>query len=241
MLHFSGCNIERSKHLHRVEAFLTTHVADVFCAQEVCQRDLPWLENLFGQKAIFVPQRLHAAEVELEPMGIALISRRPLHDVEIVNVDGSPLGDAFVDEHQHRERMIFATVRDAAGAPYRVGTTHFAVTEDGQVTQQQMASVRHVLDRVADQTAHHGGVILTGDFNAPRGREAFDTLAATLTDAIPPEHDSSLDPVLHTRAGTKPQRMVDGLFHTPDYRLEYVRLHQGISDHKAITALVYYA
>ncbi len=32
--------------------------------------------------------------------------------------------------------------------------------------------------------------------------------------------------------------MVDGLFSTPDYAVSEARLHQGVSDHCAITAVV---
>jgi endonuclease/exonuclease/phosphatase family metal-dependent hydrolase len=79
-------------------------------------------------------------------------------------------------------------------------------------------------------------LVLCGDFNAPRGKEIFSRLAAHWTDHVPLAHTTSLDPVLH-RAGAL-QLMVDGIFSTPDYDVSGVRLHQGVSDHCAITARI---
>jgi endonuclease/exonuclease/phosphatase family metal-dependent hydrolase len=77
--------------------------------------------------------------------------------------------------------------------------------------------------------------ILTGDFNAPRGRATWDTLAAKYKDNIPARYTSSIDP--SHRAGESPY-VVDGIFTTPEYEARNVELHEGISDHKAVTATV---
>ena len=66
--------------------------------------------------------------------------------------------------------------------------------------------------------------------------EIFGRLAAQWTDHIPPTYATSLDPALH-RAGPL-QLMVDGIFATADYGVSEVVLHQGVSDHCAITARV---
>jgi endonuclease/exonuclease/phosphatase family metal-dependent hydrolase len=77
-------------------------------------------------------------------------------------------------------------------------------------------------------------IILCGDFNAPRGREIFSRLAKRWHDNVPLHYVTSIDPKLH-RAGPL-QLMVDGVFSTTDYRVRNVVLHQGVSDHCAITA-----
>ena len=51
-----------------------------------------------------------------------------------------------------------------------------------------------------------------------------------------PRTRTSLDPVLH-RAGPL-QLMVDGVFSTDDYSVSEVTLHQGVSDHCAITCTI---
>ena len=79
-------------------------------------------------------------------------------------------------------------------------------------------------------------MVLTGDFNAPRGGTIFDLLARTWQDCIPQDVTTSIDPVLH-RAGAL-TLMVDGLFTTPHYHATEVQLHTGLSDHQAITASI---
>ena len=76
---------------------------------------------------------------------------------------------------------------------------------------------------------------ICGDFNAPRGRPTWDAIAAKYKDNIPEHYKSSID-AMH-RAGALPY-LVDGIFTTPGYRADNVELHEGISDHKAITATI---
>jgi endonuclease/exonuclease/phosphatase family metal-dependent hydrolase len=80
-------------------------------------------------------------------------------------------------------------------------------------------------------------LILCGDFNAPRGGEIFKMLADKYKDNIPPEYDSSLDTELH-RIGKIKKLMVDGLFTTSAYIVSDVKLSEGVSDHKAVTAII---
>lgn len=77
-------------------------------------------------------------------------------------------------------------------------------------------------------------LVLCGDFNAPRGGPIFSQFAERWRDCIPQHIATSIDPDLH-RAGAL-QLMVDGLFTTADFAVSNVRMHCGVSDHKAITA-----
>jgi len=82
-----------------------------------------------------------------------------------------------------------------------------------------------------------GETVLTGDFNAPRGREIFSHIASVFKDNVPDHVSVSLDP-LHHRAGALPY-MVDGIFSTPGYRVTEVEQHFGLSDHTAFSATVF--
>ena len=88
-----------------------------------------------------------------------------------------------------------------------------------------------------DCGAYRSRLVLCGDFNAPRGGEIFTRLATQSRDNVPSHYVTSIDPKLH-RAGPL-QLMVDGLFSTDGYRLSEVVLHNGVSDHCTITAVVH--
>jgi endonuclease/exonuclease/phosphatase family metal-dependent hydrolase len=101
----------------------------------------------------------------------------------------------------------------------------------GDVTEKQTQDLKAllaILEKIPE-------FVLTGDFNAPRGRETGDTIAAKYKDNIPEHYTSSIDP-MH-RAGELPY-VVDGIFTTPQYLASNVELHLGVSDHKAVTATI---
>ena len=62
--------------------------------------------------------------------------------------------------------------------------------------------------------------------------EIFSAFTKHLTDNLPPEIDSTLDPVLHRVPGL--HLAVDTIFSTPEYVVKKVRTIAGVSDHKAI-------
>ena len=95
----------------------------------------------------------------------------------------------------------------------------------------QTAAVQRLADMV-----RHRSVVLTGDFNAPRGGPIFAAVADVLTDCVPPDIMTSIDPLLH-RAGAL-ELMVDGLFSSRDYRVSEVRMHSGLSDHQGLSARI---
>ena len=112
-----------------------------------------------------------------------------------------------------------------------IATTHFPWTPDGQERAFQHKAVRRLLDAVRGQA-----VVLTGDFNAPRGGPIFAAVARVLTDCIPARVTSSIDPHLHR--GGPLSLMVDGMFASKHYTISDVRMHTGLSDHQAISACI---
>lgn len=251
MLTVASINTEHRHGVRRVKAFLRHHQPDVMLLQEVCYSDVFEYARHLGLQhtgVAYAPISYirHAAEPHAKPdkLGLAILSRVPLEDIRHCDLLGrtpDPRDTRRIEGNHIQQNMLLATVQDAAGHSYRIATTHLDVTCHGAVTLRQLLSVTHLLNIAQREASAHGGLLLAGDFNAPRGRQAFNRMTKVFTDNIPPEYDSSLDPVLHTRAGHKPQRMVDGLFTTPEYRVEDVQLHCGVSDHQAITAKVFHA
>jgi len=245
-LRVASINIERSRHLARVEGFLRRQQPHVLCLQELCARDIPFFEGLFGQRLHYAPMMLHPAEEELEPVGVGLVATTALAEVAEHYYVGSraavrPIAFRNVRAEPGRPPQktavpgsICNAVVAATVGGFRIATTHLTVTPHGTSTPRQRADARALLVHARAQAAAHGGLLLTGDFNAPRGRATFSLIAQNFVDGVPPHHTTSIDGALH-RAGPIPF-MVDGLFHTPSYRLENAALHTGVSDHMALTA-----
>lgn len=230
-LRFVSLNIEQDRHLDSVERFLIETAPDVVCLQEVTGRGFERLTRATGWEGTMEPQILTPAGGDA--WGVAILSRLPLHDVRRDLYNGSsaePL-QAWADHDQAtiRRWLLRATVAQD-GLPFRVATTHFVWTHDGEADDLQRSALKRVLDLLADEPE----LVLAGDFNAPRGGEIFGILAGRYRDNIPEHYRTSLDPVLH-RAGHL-ERMVDGLFTSGFYRTQNVRLVPGVSDHQAIVA-----
>jgi exonuclease III len=241
----ASINIEMRKHLQEFQAFLKAQQPDVLCLQELAEPDIGLFEDMFGQKMLFVPTTIHPIEGgpgqgEDAVMGIALIARAPLQNTSVAYYSGTPDnlktirfyqedGELRVDPSTIHNQLITATV-----GGMRIGTTHFTWSPNGQSTALQMQDVGKLIALAKAEAAQHNGLVFCGDFNAPRGRTTFGRIAAEFTDAIPAHYTGSIDGTFH-RAGNLPY-MVDGLFHTPNYKAEDVTLHTGISDHMAITA-----
>jgi endonuclease/exonuclease/phosphatase family metal-dependent hydrolase len=234
-------NIERSNHLRRVEKFLKWYQPDVLCLQELCERDIPFFEDFMGNKLHYVPMCLHPAEEEIQPIGIGLIAWGALQDVSVDCYHGQlePLqtisnvtdadGYTYADNTTISNSLLSGTYQG-----FRIATTHLNVTRDGASTPAQLASAAKLIKAAKAQSKREGGLLMCGDFNAPRGRETFSLIAKEFSDGIPPHYTSSLDPILHRAAPL--DLMVDGLFHTKSYKLEQAALHTDISDHCALTA-----
>jgi len=231
-------NIERSKHLSRVGAFLRGHAPDVTCLQEVVADDVDLLGEQVGYPhRFFIPMCRFPEPSGARPIGIAILSRQAFTSSEEIRYAGGGNGGDVLDRSSEEAR--FRTNRYSVGLvaialhglSFTIATTHFPWSDHARTLDFQRSACDRLLDLLSDRS-----LVLCGDFNAPRSKEIFSRLAARWTDHVPSTYTTSLDPDLH-RAGSL-QLMVDGVFSTPDYDMGAVTLHQGVSDHCAITAQI---
>lgn len=227
-------NIERSRHLDRVVAFLRREQPDAVCLQELSEGDVGSLQAATGlAHAHYVPMAVHPADGK--PFGVGILSRTPFISAGHIMYGGTGDGTLAFDRSTPESRLEscrYVAVQAkilAGGHALALATTHFPWTPDGGARPFQWACVRRLIDSLRDQP-----LVLCGDFNAPRGGQIFAELAATWRDCIPPHVTTSLDPLLH-RAGPL-DLMVDGLFVSPHYDVSDVQLQAGVSDHQAVVA-----
>lgn len=231
-LNVASINVEGQKHRPRILAFLEREKPDVLCMQELHPEDVPDYEAYFNQKMLYVPVNDHG---RMSRIGIGIIANRPLYNTRICDYTGHP-EPQDIDPMQISEMLAFATVLDGS-TEYRIGTTHMRVTRDGESTPAQMDSVHHLLAVTQREAESHRGLLLTGDFNAPRGNPAFQRLADVFIDGVPAHYKTSLDPELHYAAHKKLERMVDGFF-LKRYQARGVKLEAGVSDHQAVVGKI---
>ena len=225
-------NIELDKHLDRIIPFLKKKKPDVVCLDEVLQKDVAHLEKELGMRSEYEPTLLWDTEQGSEPWGAAIFSAHKLADVRKDYYHGEPgvLHRQMSGETQLGNRLLLSAEVTFGKTPYRVGIVHFIWTPDGQPTNFQ----RNSLAKLLEILVRFPDIVFCGDFNAPRGGEIFSKIAEKYIDWIPKEYTTSIDGQFH-RAGALPY-MVDGLFSTPHYRAENVRLVSGVSDHMAVVA-----
>jgi len=234
-------NIEAHKHLEsRILPFLVAEKPDFVSLQEVFEVDIPVLEKTLGMKSRFLPQaNVTQASIHLPdplgPWGVAQFTYLPVIDEGDFYYYGQddhvPTFFENNDPNSMNRGFLWQTV-EYQGQHYTLGTTHFTWSPDGSSTPEQQRDLNSLLAGLNSLP----GLVFSGDMNAPRGGSTFAQLAALYTDNIPAHVTTSIDGELH-RAGAL-ELMVDGLFSTPGYRISEVEVVGGVSDHKAITALV---
>jgi len=231
-------NIERSKQLDRVLPFLASRMPEVACIQELYESDIPKLSHALGDAPfVFTPMTRHIRETPPEIMGVGIFSRLPIRASAVDFYGGDP---AHIPELDQKDPKTFNNKNfpllhcdiEKAGMIFRIATTHFRWTPDGEADDLQRTDMKALLG-ILDSA---GEFVLTGDFNAPRGKEIFGMLANRYKDNIPEKYLSSLDPELHRAKGLK--LMVDGIFSTPGYIVSNVEMVSGVSDHCALVASV---
>ncbi len=238
-------NCEGHKHLvQRVIPFLQQEQPDVLNLQEIFAVDIPLLQQATGMQVVqYVPL---ANVVELSrhtahawgAWGICQFSRLPVRDAHhafYFQTDHQPevLPLFMKDENPNNlDRAVSMMTVTKDDVDYKIATTHFTWSVKGESTLDQLrdlAALFQLLDA-------EGELVISGDFNAPRGFETFARLAARYVDNIPLQYTTSLDENWH-KAG-KLELMVDGLFSSSSYHCDTVRLQAGVSDHMAIVANV---
>jgi len=227
-------NIEGHKHLDKIIPFLRQERPDVLCLQEVFEADTLLLQKELGMaESMFTPLCFFSQDDSpLKPFGIAMASRLPCRRVAEKYYSGSreTLKAHIVGDMATRHgALLYATLVEQ-GKEMNIGTVHFTYSPLGEADKRQRQDLKAllaILESIPD-------IAFCGDFNAPRGKEIFDAIAQRYKDNIPAGYHTSIDGALH-RSGPLPY-MVDGLFTTPHYAAENVRLVDSVSDHCAIVA-----
>lgn len=211
-----------------------TEKPDIVLLQEVFEGSLEQIRNAIGGQVVFSRLcrfSLTDREVDAEPWGIAIASKWPISDVKEDYYHGSREtsntvflnGRGLVDAHS----LLQASV-ERGSVRFNLATTYFTWVRGADPSKEQLEDFKR-LAVLLDQTQD---IILTGDFNSPRGYPIYDSLAKRYRDNVPLEVDTTLDP------GVRPehtwQYVVDGFFTSEHYRVENVRMVQGLSDHKGI-------
>jgi endonuclease/exonuclease/phosphatase family metal-dependent hydrolase len=239
-------NIEGPKNLDRILPFLEREAPDVFCTQELFQSDIDRISGLFSEKIVFEPMAIYGrggfvsdgekGQGEQGPMGLGIFSNLPVRSSQKTYFYGDPrtLPIHLATDMNTLNRLVVSAKLEKEGVIFNVATTHFTRSKDGGIDEVQ----RHDLPKLLQILGKLDGFVLAGDFNAPRGGEVFDTIAARYKDNIPKKYVSSLDPELHRIGQLDIKFMVDGLFTTPGYVAEDVRLVDGLSDHMAIVSYI---
>ena len=226
-------NIERDKHIPNVIALIEKERPEVICLQEVQEPDFEMLKKRFDFQGFFVSmmtyKRIVAGKETLIKQGNVIFTTLNLLKAESSFYFGkgnSPLYKGY----NTIDRVLVVGLVEKNKKKYTLTTTHFTRADDGGVNDEQRRDLKKLLKLVEQQ----GELVLCGDFNAPRGREIFDTISKQLKDNIPPQIKTTLDPKIH-KAGPLPY-VVDFLWSTSHYSVQNVRIIDGVSDHMAILA-----
>ena len=230
-------NIEGHKHLNRIIPFFKQQLPDVICLQEVFKEDLNKLKSNLYPHVFFIPtwrvsQTKHKGLTKGSKLwGIAVLARVPIRlvfkkyysfGIKIPRFTGPGKSSKCL--------LVVSAFKD--NTSYIIGTTHFTWTPDGKTSALQLTHLKRLL-KILHPFKH---LILTGDFNAPRGLEIHQKLTSLFTDHIPKDIKTTVDPKLHyanrKRSNTL-QTVVDYIFSTPEYQVK-TKVQCGLSDHCAI-------
>lgn len=225
-------NIEQNKHFDRILPFLSELKPDVVCLQELREPDIPRIAETLGAEHFFIPMMRRVRNEVGTPEGIAIFSRLPVQHKYATYYAGT---GEIVDFDLKRKRDtqsygVAVCEVNKNGVIFKIATTHFTWTPDGQPSEDQrkdMKALLAVLQTLDD-------VVISGDFNAPRGGEMFAQLAERFKDNVPSHYVSSLDRNIHPAGHL--DRMVDGIFSTNGYEVSNVVMIDGLSDHCALVA-----
>jgi len=231
-------NIEGSRHLARVVPFLENEKPDIVCLQELNEKDIPHILDALGETAVYVftPMVRRMVEGSILAQGSGVFSLLPFRDTlarHYTDIHGLDHIYDHSDIHQnHKTQTCAVTGADIETDDgfIRILTTHFTWSVGGEADEYQRKDVQELLSVLSPL----GDFVLTGDFNAPRGREIFTTIAERYEDNVPAKYTTSIDGALH-RAGDLPY-MVDGIFSTSAYEVTDVEMICGVSDHCALIA-----
>lgn len=263
MLKIISLNLVLNKHFSKNIPFLKKEKPDVLCVQELFKKDIQYIkDNLGFQSAFFAPMyfvpyfdyedprsrtdiydianKIAAGkdvnEYDLQEVGIGIFSNKELKN-ELIDYF-NPLTDGRVQLHDAARREetvpgpLLSVLLDDDGRTIRIVNTHFTWSGKGEANDLQRADIEALLGILSNLE----DCVLCGDFNAPRGDEIYTKICGKFKDNIPLDCDSTIDSNFHRAGNIK--YVVDGIFSTPEYTVSDVRICDGVSDHKAIVAMV---
>lgn len=226
-------NIEGDKHLDKIISFLKKEDADIACIQEAIKDNIETLKGNIYRHYSYAPMLTMNRPPGMPSKGLLiLIKDKPMKTEATYYVGSANALPIFDDDPTLENRALVTTCVQKDNSFFNVSTTHFTWSLDGETTKKQMqhfALLKNLLNNKND-------LILCGDFNAPRGKEIFTQLSSMYKDNIPSHITSTIDPALHHVKNI--EFVVDGLFTSPHYEVENIRVVEGISDHKGIVAII---
>lgn len=235
-------NIEKDRHFKEIIEFYKKEKPDVFCVQELLEKDVDLLKKELGMDCIFQACRYetksHYSDSIGLKQGVAIFSKNIVASGSIFYFGNQEeIEKEFNPEIKNNsEALVWADIKDSDGEVYRYLVVHLPVTFKGESSPLQLEA----LDGLFKKLDPLGEFVLCGDMNAPRGGETFTRLAKKYKDNIPPTYTTSIDKNLHRVGPEKfiPEGMqyymVDGLFTTHSYKASSIKLVDGLSDHMAV-------
>lgn len=225
-------NIEAEVNIKEVEKFLSLERPDFFCVQEVTENIfLKWKQRFF-KDAFFAPMVLGFNE-PFGRWGLAIFSMYKISSAEVITYDKFKNDyKEFKGTRSERPVAKLLAVDFENIDNLRIATTHFTWCANSIVSYQQKVNVNYLISIIKNYT----NLILTGDFNSPRGEYVFNNLSTIMKDNTPSYWRTTLDPEKHRSRGIN--IVVDGIFSKGSYKLFDVRQKFGVSDHCAIVAKI---
>ncbi len=253
-------NIEGDKHIETITRLFDSEKADVICLCEVAESNAQKWAEMFGYEFVFSPL-FNSSDGK---HGSAILSKKPILESSNLRYDDNGRDDllfiTFNNDHistdykRPKDRFLYhyalltATIKSDEGKKVTISTTHFPVTD-----HFALGLPDHVYNKLSDiEEVNHtrmlfdkfmsnirsipNPIIFTADINNPRGEYIYDTLAHELIDLTPRDTISTIDPDLHYRKGLS--LVVDTIMISHDIQAEKVEVVSGVSDHKAIVALL---
>lgn len=225
-------NIEYDRHLDRIIPFLKEQQPDVILLQEVLRKDVDILEEATGQKGVFTVQNILSFEHGDFLFGMLILSGLPILKKETIYYSGDDihLVRMHTGEPEKTTRALSIIEVLKGDQRYCLVNIHFTWSPKSRpnaVQHQDLKSVLQHLSKIPE-------FILCGDFNAPRGTAIFDAIASRYKDNIPLNVVTTIDKNLH-KAGDL-GIVVDGIFTTPGYQVEAIKVLSDLSDHCALVA-----
>jgi len=253
-------NIERNKHLETITKFFDSEKADLICICEASLKDTKNLAEKFGYEFVFSP----LMDSEEGKYGSAILSRKPILESANLRYDDNLSNDLpFVifnndykntDYKRPKDRFLYhyalltITIKNDKDEKITISTTHFPVTDhfspglpDHVYNEpsdiEELEHTRVLFDKFMSIIKNISTpLIFTADLNNSRGEYVYDTLAHELIDLTPKDLISTIDPDLHYRRGLS--LVVDTIMTSQNIQNGEVRVVSGVSDHKAIIALL---